>query len=118
MPKKGKGRGVAARQAQLRNRKNRSKVVRHQNFDAGPSAKVSSATEPDVGTTVAIVSEQEKDKTISVQRGSAHSRNRRNVKSTKEVALTYDYLGIEIRRIGILTVLIGVVIAVMTVLLG
>ena len=115
MSKKGRGRGVAARQAQLRNRKNKGKV-RHQNFDPGPSATVSNVTETDIGPAVAAVSVE--DKGLSAKRDSGHSRNRRNVKSTKEVALSYDYLGIELRQIGILTALIGVVLAVLTIFLG
>ena len=117
MSKKAKGRGVAARQAQLRNRKSKGKV-RHQNFDPGPSATISNVTKREIEPAVATESVGDKDKSLSAKRDSGHSRNRRSVRSTKEVALSYDYLGMELKQIGILTALIGVVLAVLTILLG
>ena len=115
MPKKGRGRGVAARQAQLSRKKSRGKT-RHQTFDAGPTESQSTraATGPDATEGV----QQEAVAVATVAPTPTPSRRRRQRVATEEAALTYRYLGTELRQIGIVAAFIGVLLAILTVVLG
>ena len=115
MPKKGKGRGIAARQAQLSRKKSRGKA-RPQTFDAGPTESQSTGIAAGSDTTEGI--RQEAVAVATAAPAPRPSRRRRQRGATEEVALTYKYLGTELRHIAIVTAFIGVILAILTVVLG
>ena len=116
MPKKGKGRGIAARQAQLSRKKGRGKA-RSQTFDAGPTESQSASIAAGPDATEGI-RQEEAGAVATAAPAPRLSRRRRQRGATEEVALTYKYLGRELRQIAIVTAFIGVILAVLTVVLG
>ena len=108
---------AASRQAKLNRRKRRGKGGA-QEFDAGPTAESmeeasasapSQAQRPQPEPVVEAVAAPEQPVSRSVRR----SRQRAPV----QPALAYPHLGTELRHIGVLAALIGVILAVLTVFL-
>ncbi len=102
-----KGRKIASRQAQVRDKKKRGRAA-PQVFEAGPvqpAAPVDDAEEeaPPLQPTPAIVQARA-------------SVSKRRSRATEPVA-GYKYLGTELRRIGLITSLIVVILVALTVLL-
>ena len=111
-----KSRRAASRQTQMK-RKRRSKP-RTQEFDAGPAessriAAMDEEPEDDVTETAAVVATQ-----TQPSRSVARSARRSRRQITSETPLTYPHLGSELRRIGVITVLIAIALTVLTFVLG
>ena len=116
-----KSRRAASRQAQLRRKKRRGKDPgQGQDFDPGP-------TEADVAERAAEVEEEAADlpapetapgPALSTSRPATARAVRRSRRgASAESALEYGYLGSELKRIGMIAMLIVVLLAVLTVFL-
>ncbi len=110
-----KSRRAASRQTQMK-RKRRGKP-RTQEFDAGPSESsrpIAIDEGLDEAGTETAVAATETQPSRPVARKT--QRSRRQV--TSEAPLVYGYLGSELKRIGVITVLIAIALAVLTFVLG
>lgn len=110
-----KSRRTASRQTQMK-RKRRGKP-RTQEFDAGPAessriAAMDEGLEDDVTETAAVATQTQPSRSV------ARSARRSRRQITSETPLTYPHLGSELRRIGFITVLIAIALAVLTFVLG
>ena len=103
-----KSRRAASRQAQLkRRRRGRQRI---QEFDAGPT-KPERPAEDDADAAVVVM-----PATPVSQASARPHRSRRQ--TAIETPLRYDYLGTEIRQIGVITAMIAAVLVLLTFLLG
>ena len=103
-----KSRRAASRQAQLkRRRRGRQRI---QEFDAGPTEPERPA-EDDADAAVVVM-----PATPVSQASARPHRSRRQ--TAIETPLRYDYLGTEIRQIGVITAMIAAVLVLLTFLLG
>ena len=125
-----KGKRIASRQAQLKRKRRRGKG-RPRQFEAGPSER----TEPAPDSSEAVVSGAKTQPTSvatggsverpprTISQESARSNpggpavGRRAVAGKAEGTLTYPYLGVELRHIGVLTVALAGVLVVLTIFL-
>ena len=107
-----KSRRAASRQAQLkRRRRGRQRV---QEFDAGPTEPRSPDASADDGADEAVAVMPAAPASQTPARRPHRSRRQ----AASEAPLSYDYLGSEIRRIGVITAMIAVVLVLLTFLLG
>ena len=104
MPKK--GHRAASRQAQIRRNRRRTKG-QGQEFDAGP-------TEADVTARETSASEEGLVAPVAV---AASSARRSRQRASEEPVPVYGQLGAELKRIGVLTFLVVIILAVLTVFL-
>ena len=109
-----KSRRAASRQAQLkRRRRGRQRV---QEFDAGPTESRSPTSDDDgADAVVAVMPASPASQTSQAPARRPH-RSRRQAAS--EAALSYDYLGSELKQIGVITAMIAAVLVLLTFLLG
>ena len=106
-----KSRRAASRQAQLkRRRRDRQRV---QEFDAGPTEPRSPAAADDsADEAVAVMPAAPASQTP------ARRPHRSRRQAASETPLSYDYLGSELKQIGVITVMIATVLVLLTFLLG
>ena len=101
---------AASRQAKLREKRRRGKAAA-QTFEAGPTTPRVAAEESDT--------EQESRSTPVAQAPAAPRRARSTRPGTSgEAAPRYDYLGKELQRIGLLSIVILAILASVSVVLG
>ena len=105
---------AASRQAQVKRRKRRGKT-RSQEFDAGPgeSTVVATVAEPIVEDDVELESVEQRAPARATQAPVRRSRNR----AVAEPAPAQKFLAGELRQIGMITTMIVVALAVLTVFL-
>jgi hypothetical protein len=122
MPSKGSKAAARQRQAQERNRRRKGGVARGrgQEFDPGPEQARTpvGVTEPELLEEESSVRPQ-----TSAVRATSVARTQRPVRSARQRGvsaepLIYRYIGGELRQIGIITVLMGIILAALTFLLG
>ena len=105
-----KSRRAASRQAQLkRRRRDRQRV---QEFDAGPTEPRSPADDESADAAVAVMPAAPASQTP------ARRPHRSRRQAASETPLSYDYLGSELKQIGVITVMIATVLVLLTFLLG
>ena len=116
MPSKSKR--AASRQAKVRQRRRRGKAA-PQEFQVGPDERQLDDEEGEPVATPALrTSAATARETSSFTRPSRASRRQRDPDASAEVAPTYPYMGVELRRIGIVAGLIFAILAVLTFVLG
>ena len=115
MPSKGKGRRAASRQAGLKSRRKRRKGGT-QNFEAGPTVS-SRAEREDDSTATASAASAPAAQTVRAPRASTRS-SRAAQTAAAEAAAAQPYLSRELLRIGVVTGVILVILAVASVVLG
>ena len=113
---------AASRQAQLRRKRRRGKA-RPQEFDVGPteSSRPAATVEAVEDTEAeAVVEAGETAVATSPPRPQPVARpTRRSARGTApEPALSYPYLGSEVKRIAVISALIAIILAVLTFVLG
>ena len=106
-----KSRRAASRQAQLKRRRRGGQRV--QEFDAGPSESKSPAVDDDVADAV-----HAEMPVAAASQPVARRPHRSRRQAASESPLTYDYLGSELKRIGVIALMIAIVLVVLTLLLG
>ena len=110
---------AASRQAQLRRRKRRGKA-RPQEFDAGPTESRGAAQaaaldgEPQPGAEAAL----EPVGALTGHEPTSRSARRPRQKAAAQRASAYDYMGAELKRIGLLTTFVVVILAVLAFVLS
>ena len=114
MPKK--GHRAASRQAQIRQKRRRGKSV-PQVVDSAP---VQSASAISVEADPVEAPPQEARTSVSTSPSPQPARRsgRRRASAEPQPALVYNYLGSELKQIGVITTVIVAILAVLTVLLG